>query len=61
MGKPLKRLHGVSRSQYRLRVNEVRVFYDVSEQTVEILSIVLKSEAEEQFLFDECRNACGVV
>jgi mRNA interferase RelE/StbE len=34
------------RPQYRLRVDEIRVFYDVSGTTVEILAIVAKSEAE---------------
>ena len=42
----IKRLRGLSRPQYRLRVDEVRVFYDVSRSTVEILAIVAKSEAE---------------
>jgi mRNA interferase RelE/StbE len=42
----IKRLRGLVRPQYRLRVNEVRVFYDVSGATVEILAIVRKSEAE---------------
>ena len=42
----IKRLRGLSRPQYRLRVDEVRVFYDVSGTTVEILAIVAKSEAE---------------
>jgi mRNA interferase RelE/StbE len=42
----IKRLRGVSRPQYRLRVDDVRVFYDVVETTVEILAIVKKSEAE---------------
>ena len=41
----IKRLRGVSRPGYRLRVGEVRVFYDVSEGTVEILAIISKSEA----------------
>ena len=48
----IKRLRGVQRPQYRLRVGEVRVFYDVSGGTVEILAIVAKSEAAswlEQF------------
>ena len=43
----IKRLRGIRRPQFRLRVGEVRVFYDVSETTVEILAIVAKSEAEE--------------
>ena len=42
----IKRLRGVSRPQFRLRVGEVRVFYDVSDRAVEVLAIVTKSEAE---------------
>ena len=42
----IKRLRGLRRPQYRLRIGEVRVFYDVSGTTVEILAIVTKSEAE---------------
>src|SRR2546421_7672203 len=42
----IKRLRGLLRPQYRLRVGEVRVFYDVSGTSVEILAIVSKSEAE---------------
>jgi len=43
----IKRLRGVSRPQFRLRVGDVRVFYDVTESTVEILAVVPKSEAVE--------------
>jgi mRNA interferase RelE/StbE len=42
----IKRLRGLRRPQYRLRVGEVRVFYDISNTTVEVLAIVVKSEAE---------------
>jgi mRNA interferase RelE/StbE len=42
----IKRLRGVRRPQYRLRVDQVRVFYDVADATVEILAIVAKSESE---------------
>lgn len=42
----IKRLRGLRKPQYRLRVGEVRIFYDVTETTVEILAIVAKSEAE---------------
>jgi mRNA interferase RelE/StbE len=42
----IKRLRGFSKPQYRLRVGEVRIFYDVTETTVEILAIVAKQEAE---------------
>ncbi len=41
----IKRLRGLDRPQYRLRVDEVRVFYDVTEKTVEVLAIVPKAEA----------------
>jgi mRNA interferase RelE/StbE len=42
----IKRLRGLRRPQYRLRVGEIRVFYDVSGSTVEVLAIVVKSEAQ---------------
>jgi len=42
----IKRLRGLSKPQYRLRVEEVRVFYDVAGPTVEVLAIVPKSETE---------------
>ena len=42
----IKRLQGVARPQYRLRIGEVRVFYDVAGSTVEVLAIVPKSEAD---------------
>jgi mRNA interferase RelE/StbE len=42
----IKRLRGLDRPQYRLRVNEIRVFYDVTEETVEVLAIVSKQQAE---------------
>jgi mRNA-degrading endonuclease RelE of RelBE toxin-antitoxin system len=41
----IKRLRGLSHPQYRLRVEEVRVFYDITENVVEVLAIVPKSEA----------------
>ena len=43
----IKRLRGVRRPGYRLRVDEVRVFYDLSERSVEVLAIVPKHQAEE--------------
>lgn len=39
-------MRGVSRPQFRLRVDDVRVFYDVSENRVEVLAVVMKSDAE---------------
>ena len=41
----IKRLRGLSQPQYRLRVGEVRVFYDVTREVVEVLAIVAKAEA----------------
>ena len=42
----IKRLRGMKRPQYRLRVDETRVYYDVTEETVEVLAIITKSEAQ---------------
>src|SRR5215475_370843 len=42
----IKRLRGLLRPQYRLRVDEVRVFCDISGTTVEVLAVVAKSEAQ---------------
>jgi mRNA-degrading endonuclease RelE of RelBE toxin-antitoxin system len=42
----IKQLRGLRKPQYRLRVGDIRVFYDVIDKTVEVLGIVAKSEAE---------------
>lgn len=42
----IRRLRGLARPQFRLRVGEVRVFYDVVENRVEVLAIVRMSDAE---------------
>lgn len=42
----IKRLQGVSRPQYRLRVGDIRVFYDVTETQVQVLAVVTKAEAQ---------------
>ena len=42
----IKRMRGLAHPQFRLRVGEVRVFYDVTGTTVQVLAIVAKSEAE---------------
>ena len=41
----IKRLRGVNRPQFRLRLGDYRVFYDVVENRVEILAILAKSAA----------------
>lgn len=44
----IKRLRGLSKPQYRLRIgNEIRVFYDVIEKSVEVLAIVAKVNAQK--------------
>ncbi len=42
----IKRLRGLNRPQYRLRVDDVRVFYDVAGGQVEILAIVPKAGSD---------------
>jgi mRNA-degrading endonuclease RelE of RelBE toxin-antitoxin system len=42
----IKRLRDMACPQYRLRVDEIRVFYDVTEDRVEVLAIVTKAQAE---------------
>lgn len=41
----IKKLRGLSRPQYRLRVGDIRVFYDVAGDEVQILTIVTKEQA----------------
>jgi mRNA interferase RelE/StbE len=42
----IKRLRGLSQPQYRLRVGDIRVFYDVTETTVHVLAIIPKGQAQ---------------
>jgi mRNA-degrading endonuclease RelE of RelBE toxin-antitoxin system len=43
----IKRLRGVRRPEYRLRIGDVRVFYDVQPREVWEVAIVAKEDAEE--------------
>jgi mRNA-degrading endonuclease RelE of RelBE toxin-antitoxin system len=43
----IKRLRGMTWPQYRLRVDEFRVFYDVNATTVDVVAVVAKSAAAE--------------
>jgi mRNA interferase RelE/StbE len=43
-----ERLRGSSRPKYRLRIGDIRVFYDATETAVEVLAIVAKAEAQAQ-------------
>lgn len=36
----------MSRPQFRLRIDEVRVFYDVKDGTVEVLAVIGKEQAQ---------------
>ena len=43
----IKRLRGLRQPQYRLRVGNMRIFYDIRELDVEVLAIVDKEGAEK--------------
>ncbi len=43
----IKRLRGLRHPQYRLRIDEMRVFYDVEGGAVHILAIIPKSKAAQ--------------
>jgi mRNA-degrading endonuclease RelE of RelBE toxin-antitoxin system len=43
----IKRLRELTQPQYRLRVDDLRVFYDVEGDEIQILAIVAKSDAAE--------------
>jgi mRNA-degrading endonuclease RelE of RelBE toxin-antitoxin system len=45
----IKWLRGVSQPQYRLRVGEVRILYDVTSTAVDVLAIITKAEASAWF------------
>jgi mRNA-degrading endonuclease RelE of RelBE toxin-antitoxin system len=42
----IKRLRGLLQPQYRLRVQDVRVYYDVERATVHILGVVAKLDSQ---------------
>src|SRR5215216_504440 len=42
----IKRLRGMAQPQYRLRADDVRVYYNVGQSIVDILAIVDKQEAD---------------
>ena len=43
----IKRLRGLAQPQYRLRVGDIRVFYDVGASEVHVLTIVSKEQAQQ--------------
>lgn len=42
----IKRLRGLAQPQFRLRIADVRVFYDVADDRVEVLAVVTKAQAD---------------
>jgi mRNA-degrading endonuclease RelE of RelBE toxin-antitoxin system len=40
----IKRLRGLRHPQFRLRIDDLRIFYDIEKNRVEILAIIPKSE-----------------
>jgi mRNA-degrading endonuclease RelE of RelBE toxin-antitoxin system len=59
----IKRLRELAHPQYRLRVDDLRVFYDVRGEEVQVLAIVAKSDAdawlEQVGQDDEDRSTIG--
>jgi len=43
----IRRLRGLSKPRFRLRVEDFRVYYDVTEKRVEVLAIVSKADSTE--------------
>jgi mRNA interferase RelE/StbE len=52
----IKRLREVASPQYRLRVGEVRVFYDVVGERIEVLAIVAKKSEAASWLAQFGKN-----
>ena len=42
----IKRLRGLSRPEFRLRVQDFRIFYDVAEGEVQVIAIVARANAD---------------
>jgi mRNA-degrading endonuclease RelE of RelBE toxin-antitoxin system len=42
----IKRLQDLSHPQYRLRINDLRVFYDIQGEQVQVLAIIPKADAD---------------
>ena len=42
----IKRLRGMIRPQFRLRVDELRIFYDVTGEQIDIIAVVPKSRTD---------------
>ena len=55
----IKRLRGLARPQFRLRVDDTRVFYDVRQGRVEVLAIVSKAQAQSWLEDEGTPSAAG--
>ena len=60
----IKRLRELARPQYRLRVDDIRVFYDIVDEVVEIIAVIAKPQAaewlaREGILTEPDTSACG--
>jgi mRNA-degrading endonuclease RelE of RelBE toxin-antitoxin system len=55
----IKRLRGLTHPQYRLRVNDLRVFYDVKASEVQVLAVVAKVDADAWLKQSGERNEDG--
>ena len=42
----IKRLRGLAKPEYRLRVGDIRVFYDMAGSEVHVLAIISKADVE---------------
>jgi mRNA interferase RelE/StbE len=49
-GSRIKRLRDVRSPQFRLRIGELRAFYDVADDRVEVVAVVPKAQAAEWLL-----------
>ena len=43
----IKKLRGLRHPQFRLRIDDIRVFYDVEDESVQILAIIPKSKTSQ--------------
>lgn len=43
----IKRLRELARPQYRLRVDDIRIFYDITDEVVEIIAVIAKPQTAE--------------
>ncbi|MEW6754741.1 MAG: type II toxin-antitoxin system RelE/ParE family toxin [Candidatus Latescibacterota bacterium] len=55
----IKRLRGLARPQYRLRVEELRVYYDVRQNAVEVLAIISKAQAAAWLAHEATQDETG--